>query len=141
MNNLRRKKTTRDGMTLLEVLLSAVILAGALASLSQLATNGINASLRTEMETMAAIKCQTKLDEILAMPSATQLGINIPYPNSRDWTWTAELHEGPSETLSVLSVTVTRSGNLQNTASWQLSRLVNATQLQASSGREFASGR
>lgn len=131
MKKQRLQNTKRSGTTLLEVLLSAVILAGALAALSQLATNGINASLRTEMDTIAAVKCQSKLNELLAMPADAQLGITQPFADSAAWNWTAELQDGPSKTLSVLSVTVNHSGNSQTSTSFQLSRLVSTDHFQS----------
>lgn len=121
----------RTGMTLLEVLLSAVILAGALAALSQLATNGINASLRTELETMAAVKCQAKLDEILALPGANPFGVEMLCPDSNDWTWLAEVQPGPTDRLSVLSVTVSRIEGSRKDVRFQLTRLVSVDQLQS----------
>ena len=139
----KTRQHKRDGMTLLEVLLAAVILAAALAALSQLATNGITASLRTEMETMAAVKCQTKLDEILSMPGEFQFDVERPCAESSRWTWIAELNDGPSNTLSVLSVTVkrvghSRSSDTTNATSFQLSRLVSKRQFSSTDGFRLA---
>lgn len=127
---LPRARSIRKGVTLLEALLATVILAGALASLSQLATNGINAALRIENDTIAAMKCQTRLDEILAAPGPTEFGRDIPYPDNPSWTWRSDVSDGPAESLALLSVTVRRSGRSSAEATFRLSRLVSRRTLE-----------
>ena len=119
----------RRGVTLLEALLATVILAAALASLSQLATNGINAALRIENETIAATKCQTKLDEILATNDIAIFGKEMSYPDEPAWTWRADLTAGATETLALLTVTVRRSGRSNGEATFRLSRLIRREEL------------
>lgn len=120
----RAQRASRHAFTLLEVLLSTVILAGALAALSQLSTNGVTAALRTENETLAAVRCQTKLDEILATNLLFQSGQSNEFTGASDWSWLAEISDGPTESLAVLTVTVQRTGARNSETSFSLSRLV-----------------
>jgi type II secretion system protein I len=121
----------RDGFTLLEVLLSTVILAGALSALSQLSTNGVTAALRTENETLAAVRCQTKLDEILATNQHISSGQSIEFADDPNWSWNVSVSDGPTDSLTLLTVTVQRSGPRNSQASFSLSRLVTRSSLVA----------
>lgn len=121
MNTIRCR---RRAVTLLEALLATVILAGALASLSQLATNGINAALRIEVETIAATKCQTKLDDLLSKSEVLSVGQELTFNDDSDWTWQADLSPGPTESLLLLTVTVRRHQQSRPKFSYRLSRLI-----------------
>tara|TARA_R110002072_G_scaffold303069_2_gene492689 strand:- start:17031 stop:17414 length:384 start_codon:yes stop_codon:yes gene_type:complete len=116
---------------LLEVLLSTVILAGALAALSQLTTNGVTAALRTENETVAAVRCQTKLDEILATNQHLSSGQSTHFADDPAWSWNVSMSDGPTDSLTLLTVTVQRSGPRNSEASFSLSRLVTRSRLVA----------
>ena len=115
---------TRLGFTLLEVLLATAILAGALTALSQLSTNGVNAALRIELETQAAVICQSKLDELLATSEPIEIGRATPFSAAPDWSWRVELTDGPSPSLALLTVCVERQGRWNTGATFQLQRLV-----------------
>lgn len=125
---------SRAGFTLLEVLLATVILAGALAALSQLSTNAVTAGLRIEEETLAALRCQTKLDEILAANLKFVSGQSTEFVDDPGWSWTVTLDDGPAETLAVLTVSVQRSTRRRATVLYTLSRLVSRSSLNARDG-------
>ncbi|MEO1996367.1 MAG: hypothetical protein ABGZ17_13950 [Planctomycetaceae bacterium] len=130
--------STRLGLTLLEVLLATVILAGALAALSQLSTNGVNAALRTDLETTAAVMCQTRLDELLATSEAITTGRKVVFHERPEWSWVAEVSAGPNASLALLAVTVQGSENWNAGARFRLSRLVRRTRLTVGSHAEDA---
>lgn len=128
----------RPGFTLLEVLLATAILAGALTALSQLSTNGVNAALRTDLETQAAVMCQSKLDELLAMSEPIATGRATPFMAAPDWSWRVEVSDGPSQSLALLTVSVDRSGRWNTRATFRLQRLVTRRSLTAHRQRPVA---
>lgn len=129
-----KRGSSINGFTLLEVLLATVILAGALAALSQLATNAVAAGLRIEEETLAALRCQTKLDEILAANLKFVSGQSTEFADDPGWCWTVTLDDGSTETLAVLTVSVQRSTRQRANVLYTLSRLVSRSSLNARDG-------
>lgn len=83
----------RRGITLLEVLLSAVILAMSLAALGQLVSNGVTAGLRSERQTEAAVRCQSKLDELLAGVEPLRAVSAVPCSDDSRWLWSVEIEQ------------------------------------------------
>ena len=83
-------RSDRRGITLLEVLLSAVILAMSLAALGQLVSNGVTAGLRSERQTEAAVRCQSKLDELLAGVEPLRAVSAVPCVDDPRWLWSVE---------------------------------------------------
>lgn len=114
----------RRGLTLLEVLVSTVILAGTLMALSQLSSNGVRAALRTELDSAAAVRCQSKLDELLATRDFSQVGRDVPFEDDPSWYWLAKVDSGPTHSLAQLTVVVQRDWPANAKARFQLVRLV-----------------
>ena len=122
MVNLRQK-SYRGGFTLLEVLLATALLVIALSALSQLASNGTRAALRTELDTHAAMQCQSLLDELLAGSRPLTLDHQTTVAADSDWIWSAHLSDGPTETLATLAVTVSNP-QTNPKATYRLQRIV-----------------
>jgi general secretion pathway protein I len=116
------RQCRRRGITLLEVLLAAVILAGSLAALGQLVSNGVNAGLRAEMQTEATLRCQSKLDELLAGVEELRPISGAEFSDDRRWTWALEI-DVMSERLRRVTVAVHRDAG-QNSADFALTRLI-----------------
>jgi type II secretion system protein I len=95
----------RKGFTLLEVLLSAAILAASLAALGQLISNGTAAGIRSQRQTEAALRCQSKLDEMLAGVEALRTVPETPFADDSRWLWNAEV-QATSESLRRVTVSV-----------------------------------
>jgi hypothetical protein len=113
-----------------------VILAGALTALSQLSTNGVNAALRTDLETTAAVLCQTRLDELLATSETITTGRKVAFHDRPEWSWVAEVLAGPNASLALLVVTVEGSENGNAGTTFRLSRLVRRTRFTVGSHAE-----
>lgn len=117
----------RVGLSLLEVVLAVAILTGALAAIGHQASVGINAALRSELSTEAALRCQAQL-ELLQAGGLRRLPVTDQVlPGRNDWRWSAELLPSDFEGLQLLRVSVHRVGGRQERWSrWTLVRLVRA---------------
>ena len=111
----------RHGTTLLEVLLASVILAVALAALTQQSFVAAQAARRTELETQASVRCSSRLNELLA----SRRKLNGPQSgvceDDASWHWEVDWdptqfpdthritvrvwQEGPNRRLTTLSLT------------------------------------
>lgn len=119
-----RSPKSRQGLTLLEILLASVILAGALAALAQQNSTGVKAALRSQLETEAGVHCQSVLNRLLAegIPASDVLNQNLP--RNERWLWSAQISDSQFDGLSVLTVTVCQDGPNRRISTFRLSRLV-----------------
>jgi type II secretory pathway pseudopilin PulG len=121
----------RSGLTLLEILLAATILATALAALGQHTSTGIQAAVRSELQTEAAAKCQSQLNRLLIgevdIPSGGSM--EQSFDDNSDWKWTATMRPFVNDSLSVLSVSVFREGPNRQLTTFQLSRIVDRSRM------------
>src|SRR5437870_2602155 len=87
--NVRNDRQTerRAGTTLLEALLSVLILGLALAAIGQMVSRGVQASVRCELESEAALRCQTKLDEVLSGVEPLRDVHKVPFNDDAQWQW------------------------------------------------------
>ena len=104
-------KSNRSGLTLLEIVLSLAIFFGSLTALSQLAWNGSRAAVQARLQTQATIRCEAKLNEVLAGAEAMQNHSNTPFPDDGTWTWTLVVTPSSHPELVQLDLTVNRRGN------------------------------
>jgi len=113
----------RSGLTLIEILLASVILAGALAALSQQNATGVEAALRSQLETEAAVQCQSKLNRLLAEGVPAGDVTDQPVDHDERWRWSARI--GPSDYagLKWLTVTVHQNGRNKAISTFSLSRM------------------
>lgn len=115
----------RGGLSLIEVMLAVAILAVALAALGHQASVGVNAALRSQLSTEAALKCQTQMELLLAIGFRGLPISNQPIPGSGVWHWSAELLPSQFESVQVLRVSVYKPrGRLERMSRWTLTRLV-----------------
>ena len=104
------QKTCRSGLTLLEIVLSLAIFLGALAALSQLAWNGTRATVQARLKTQATIRCETKLNEVVAGIEPMQARQNVAFPDDSQWTWSQVVTPSSHPELVQLDVTVSHRG-------------------------------
>lgn len=116
--------SARAGLTLLEVLVSIAILGAVVAALGPLTSNALRAAVRAEVETEAAVRCQSQLDALLS--GAVPLRATPPTSCTDDarWSWNAELVPHATPGLSVILVTVRREDADRTGAHCMLQRLV-----------------
>ena len=101
----------RSGLTLLEIVLSLAIFCGALTALSQLAWNGSRATVHARLKTQATIRCEAKLNEVLAGVEAMQGHSSTSFPDDNKWSWSMVVTPGSQPELVQLDVTVSHRGN------------------------------
>jgi type II secretory pathway pseudopilin PulG len=118
-----RVVSTRSGLTLIEMLLAAVILAASLAVLAQQTHTATSAALRSQLETEAALRCQSQLSLLLTGNESQSNSADRPFDDDPRWHWSSTI--GPSEFdgLSTVSVHVYQEGRYRNVASYSLTRL------------------
>lgn len=105
-----RSQRCRSGLTLLEIVLSLALFCGALAALSQLAWNGSRATVQARLKTQATIRCETKLNEVLAGVEPMQARSNTPFPDDSHWTWSQVVTPSSHPELVQLDLTVSHRG-------------------------------
>jgi general secretion pathway protein I len=104
-------RRSRSGLTLLEIVLSLAIFFGAIAALSQLATNGTRATVTARLKTQATIRCQTKLNEVLAGVEPMQSRSDTAFPDDSRWTWSQVVTPSDHRELVQIDLTVSHRGN------------------------------
>jgi|SRR5690606_37077923 len=128
---LSRSAASRRGLTIYEVFLALALLMGALAVLSQHIAVGTRAGVGGQLQTKAAMLCQTKMAEVVGgiEPLSPVSGAELP-DAGLGWTWTLEVASGPSPDLLSVAVTVLHSNGQENTnASFTLRRLMRDPQV------------
>ena len=98
------------GLTLLEIVLSLGIFCGALAALSQLAWSGTRATVQARLKTQAVIRCEAKLNEVLAGIGAMVARSNTPFPDDSHWTWSQIVVPSSHPELVQIDLTVSHRG-------------------------------
>ena len=102
---------SREGMTLLEIILALTIFFGALTVLSQLTWNGSRAAVQARLKTQAIIRCEAKLAEVLARVEALAPKTRVPFPDNAQWTYSINVAESQYPDLLQIQVTVFHAGN------------------------------
>ena len=101
---------TRSGLTLLEIVLSLAIFSGSMVALSQLAWNGSRAAVQARLKTQATIRCEAKLNEVLAGIEPMQSISGGQFVDSSAWTWSMVVTPSSHPELVQLDVSVSHQG-------------------------------
>ena len=126
----KERSASRQGLTLLEVLLSLGLFLGALAALSQLWYGGVRASVQARLSTQAILRCESKLNEVVAGAVPLQSTTDTPFEDDSTWTWSLQVRPGPHANVLLLIVNVSHPGQGGLSASGhQLSRLLRDPQV------------
>jgi len=126
----RIRDTRRRGLTLLEVLLSLGLFLGALAALSQLWYGGVRAAVQARLSTQAILRCESKLNEVVAGAVPLTLASETPFDDDASWTWSLQIEAGPHADLLLLTVTASHPGQSGLSASQhQLRRVIRDPQV------------
>lgn len=120
----------RRGLTLLEMLLAAAILAMSLAVLARQNGVGVRAALRSQLETESAVLCQSQLNRLLSEKTPTDSIAERPLTEagskSHRWMWSAQVEPSSVPELRLVNVTVFAEGMHREISTVKLSRLVPA---------------
>lgn len=130
MTRQKRIVASRRGLTLLEVLLSLGLFLGALAALSQLWYGGVRASVQARLTTQAILRCESKLNEVVAGAVPLQTTGDTPFDDDSNWTWNLQIESGPHADTLLATVTVSHPGQGGlSSSSHQLRRLIRDPQV------------
>lgn len=125
---MRRQKYPRHvraGVSLLETVLAVSILAAALAALGHQTFTGLRASVRAELETRAALLCQSCMETLITTRDMTLPVSGEPIPDAPDWRWSAELKPVPDiDGLQWLIVSVVQPGPQADLSRYSLVRVI-----------------
>ena len=116
---------------MLEVLLSLGLFLGALAALSQLWYGGVRASVQARLATQAILRCESKLNEVVAGAVPLQSTTDTPFEDDSTWTWSLEVRTSDVHAnvlLLIVSVSHPGQGGL-SASGYQLSRLLRDPQV------------
>jgi hypothetical protein len=104
------RTVARSGLTLLEIVLSLAIFCGSMVALSQLAWNGSRAAVHGRLKTQATIRCEAKLNEVLAGIEPMQSISGGMFVDSTAWTWSMVVTPSSHAELVQLDVIVSHVG-------------------------------
>ncbi|MCP4785439.1 MAG: hypothetical protein GY903_24735 [Fuerstiella sp.] len=102
----RLSNAGRSGITLLEVLLATAIFMGSLTAILQVMRVGHDSRLSAKLDSEAALRCESKLSELISGISPLTSESNQPFEDSENWRYTITVEEGPGESLLLVSVRV-----------------------------------
>lgn len=121
---------SRHGLTLLEVLLSLALFLGAIAALSQLWYGGVRASVQARLATQAILRCESKLNEVVAGAVSLQTANATPFEDDASWTWSLQVESGPHADTLLVTVIVAHPGQSGlSTSDFQLRRVIRDPQV------------
>ena len=102
----RSKPCRRAGSILLEVSVSAFVLAIAVEGSSQYLTNALNSSEKTQRITRAALMCESRIAEALAEKTSAVTSEEGVFETARDWRWKQVVESGPFSSVGRVTVLV-----------------------------------
>ncbi len=124
------RDSRRQGLTLLEVLLSLGLFLGALAALSQLWYGGVRAAVQARLSTQAILRCESKLNEAVAGAIPLQSTSDTPFDDDASWTWSLQVETGPHTDTMLVTVKVSHPGQGGLSSNdYQLRRLIRDPQV------------
>jgi len=106
-----RRRSSRSGITLYEVVLALLILLISLAALGHLISTGSRAAANTQLMSQASLLSESKLSEVIAgvEPMQPVSGASLSEAGE-DWVWSLQVSPGPHPDLLELEVTVSHIG-------------------------------
>ncbi len=121
----RRRTCRRHGLTLFELLLALAIFLASVAALAHLLNVGSRAAIEGRLQSRAILRCETKLDEVLAGAEPMESAQDIPFEDDEDWRWSLEVQNGPVPGLVEIELSVSHAGRRDLTGTtFQLRRYV-----------------
>ena len=111
MTNRTRRRARRRGLTLYEVFLALVLLAGALAVLGQHISVGVRSSETARLRTEGEMLATAQLNRVLAGVEPLEAVQEAPLDGAgEDWTWSLDVAAGPADGLLAVRVAVAHAG-------------------------------
>ena len=137
----RQPPRSRAGLTIYEVFLALTLLLGALAVLSQHIAVGRRAAVQGQLQTRAALLCETKLAEVLSGIEPMTTVASMPIADvGEGWNWSLEVAAGPTQDLLNIAVTAAHANDRGETdASVTVRRLARDPQVFLDTGTDSSS--
>ena len=99
------RANARGGLSILEAIVATAIFVGALAILGQLLDLGLLATDINRMNTLALLRCESKIEEVVAgIEAPISTTTPTPYLDDPRWQWTMSVE--PTEVAGLLRLTV-----------------------------------
>ena len=105
---LKPRRRSREGMTLLEVLIAMAVFLLALAGIAQLIDFGSNNAQEAARTTTATRLCQSKMAEVEAGVVNLQGSTNGTFDDEPDWSYTVDVQSPGPVNLYLVTVKVSR---------------------------------
>ena len=128
----RQRNNTRDGLTLLEVLVSVAIFLGSLTAIMQLLNTGQQAEVSARLQSEAVLRCDSKMAEIVAGIEKAVSSADGTFLDDEigSWKWSVDVMNGTATSLLKITVTVEHSPDGKNpNAAFTLTRYMRDPQL------------
>lgn len=97
-----------SAFTLLEVVLAFAIFFGSLAILSQIQWNGTRAAVQARLSAQAMLRCEAKLQELVAGAEVLADQSDVAFEDDPTWTWSVSTTATTYAELLQVQVTVRR---------------------------------
>ena len=111
MKTYRPRPARRSGLTLYEVFLAIMLLAGALAVLGQHLSVGVRSSEAARLRTEAELLATAQLNRVLGGVVPLEQVADAPVEGAGDdWTWSLDVTGGPAEGLLAVRVALSHAG-------------------------------
>ncbi len=120
----------RSGITLFEVVLALAIFLGAMAVISQVLENGSRAATKAQLSSNAVIRCERRMNEVLAGVLPLSSEQNAPFEDDSSWQWTLNVADSGIPYLLETEMIVEHldSNGMTNTT-FRLTRLMRDPQI------------
>jgi len=119
--------SSRQGISLLEVILSTAIFLGALTAIMQIMNVGHDSRIMAKLDAEAAVRCEMIMGEYISGLRDFTAESETPFEDEEgeNWSYSSTIEDGPGEGLLMLTVTVEHVVN-ETTAnsSFELTRYV-----------------
>ena len=128
----RQRNSTRNGLTLLEVLISMAIFLGSLTAIMQLLNTGQQAEVSARLQSEAVLRCDSKMAEIVAGIEKAVSSADGTFLDDEigSWNWSMDVTNGTATSLLKITVTVEHSPDGKNpNAAFTLTRYMRDPQL------------
>ena len=125
-------RTARNGLSLLEVLISVAIFLGALTAIMQLLNTGRQSEVSARLNTEAVLRCEAKMGEIISGIEKAVSSTEGTFSDDEigNWHWSTEVTSGSATSLLQITVTVEHLPDGKNAnAAFTLTRYMRDPQL------------
>lgn len=120
----------RSAITLFEVVLALAIFLGAFAAIGQVLRTGTASSIRAQLTSTAALRCERVMNDVLAGVLPMQSIARTPFEEDPNWVYTVNVLDGGVPNLLIVETVVERQGTRQTSSlSFRLTRMIRDPQI------------